>query len=115
MSVNLPRYDLVKHGRVLSTRPLGRDVAVEVSALLADSGGLLLSFYEVDVASPAFLSEVVNALRGVLLSSEDHLLLLTGMNEDVKESVELVLGREKMALGELDHGQIGLLGGSSHL
>lgn len=115
MSVNLPRYDLVKHGRVLATRPLGREVAAEVSVLFADSGGLLLSFYEVDVASPTFLSELVNSLRGVLLSSEDHLLLLTGMNEDVRESVELILAREKMALGELDHGQIGLLGGSSHL
>jgi DNA-binding MarR family transcriptional regulator len=115
MSVNLLRYDLVKHGRVLATRAVGREVGRGVSTLLADSGGLLLSFYEVDVASPAFLSEVVTALRGVLISSEERWLLLTGMNEDVKESIELVLQREKMALGELDAGQIDLLGGSSQL
>lgn len=115
MSVKIQRYDLVKHGRVLSTRLMGRDVGRAVSAILADSGRLLLSFHEVDVASPAFLGEVVSALRGVLMSSDDRWLLLTGMNEDVKESVELVLQREKMALGELDRNQVTLLGGSHQL
>ena len=70
---------------------------------------------EVDVASPAFLTEVLTALRGVLMSSEQRLLLLTGMNDDVKESVELVLEREKMALGQLDQNRVQLLGGSRQL
>jgi len=115
MSVKIQRYDLVKHGRVLATRPLGREVGRAASDILADSDGLLLSFYKVDVASPGFLSEVVNALRGTLMSTDDRWLLLTGMNEDVRESVELVLQRERMALGELEHDQIELLGGSSQL
>jgi DNA-binding MarR family transcriptional regulator len=115
MSVKIQRYDLATHGRVLATRPLGREVGRAVSELFAGSGGLLLSFYEVDVASPAFLSEVINAIRGILISSEHRWLLVTGMNEDVKESVELVLEREKMVLGELNDDQIELLGGSSQL
>ena len=37
------------------------------------------------------------------------------MNDDVKESVELVLSRERMALGELDDDHIEPLGGTSQL
>jgi DNA-binding MarR family transcriptional regulator len=115
MSVKIQRYDLVSKGRVLATRPVGREVGAEAAAKLADSPGLLLSFYGVDVASPSFLREVLNALRGVLMSSEQHWLLFTGMNEDVQESVELVLKHEKMVLGSLEENHIDLLGGSEHL
>lgn len=115
MSLKIQRYDLVDKGRVLATRPLGREVGADVAARLGDGPGLLLSFYGVDVASPSFLREVLNALRGVLTSSEQHLLLFTGMNEDVRESVELVLKHDKMVLGSLDGDQVNLVGGSEHL
>lgn len=115
MSLKIERYDLVGHGRVLATRPVGREVGAAVAARLADSRGLLLSFYGVDVASPSFLREVVGALRGVLLSSDQHWLLLIGMNEDVRESVQLVLRNEKIVLGVLEDEQIQLLGGPEHL
>jgi len=115
MSLKLERYDLVRTGRVLATRPVGREVGRAVAERLAESPGLLVSFYGVDVASPSFLVEVIGALHAVLSSTEDRMLLLTGMNEDVKESVELVLERLKMILGYLDNEQIELLGGSKQL
>ncbi len=115
MSLKIQRYDLANKGRVLATRPVGREVGAEAAARLTDSPGLLLSFYGVDVASPSFLREVFNALRGVLTSSEQHWLLFTGMNEDVRESIELVLKHEKMVLGSLEKNHIDLLGGSEHL
>jgi DNA-binding MarR family transcriptional regulator len=76
---------------------------------------LLLSFHEVDVASPPFLDEVVRALRAVLLSGEKRWLLVTGFNDDVHESLEMVLKRNKMTLGTLEGAAVELLGGSSQL
>jgi hypothetical protein len=115
MSLNIERYDLVRHGRVLATRPTGREVGREAADLLADSDGLLLSFWEVDVASPPFLAEVISALRAVLMAHENRWLLLTGLNEDVKESIEFVLRSQKMSVAALQDNQIELLGGSAQL
>ncbi len=115
MSLKIERYDLVGNGRVLATRSAGREVGRQAAGLLANSNGLLLSFWGVDVASPPFLAEIITALRGVLMASEDRWLLLTGMNDDVKESLELVLHRQKMTLGALEDDKIELLGGSTQL
>lgn len=115
MSLKLERYDLAHHGDVLATRATGRKVGQEVAGRLADSRGLLLNFRGVDVASPAFLFELITAIRATLLAPPEHWLLVTGMNDDVRESAELVLERLKMVLGALDQDEIELLGGSKHL
>jgi len=115
MSLNITRYDLVQHGRVLATRPKGREAGRRAAEQLTDSSGLLLNFYEVDVASPPFLDEIVCALRAVLLSGNNRWLLVTGYNEDVGESLEMVLQRHKMTLGSVEGEELRLLGGSSQL
>jgi Mn-dependent DtxR family transcriptional regulator len=115
MSVKLERYELVQHGRVLATRSVGRDVGRRIAERLAEEHALLLSFYGVEVASPSFLFELISAVRTALIAQPQRWVLVTGMNEDVLESAELVLDRLKMTLGTLDHGQIKLLGGSQHL
>ena len=116
MSLKVTRYDLVQHGRVLATRPKGREVGQAASQQLSESGRLLLSFWEVDVASPAFLDELIRALRAVLLSDDrPWLLVVAGVNDDVKESLELVLAKQKMGLATLDGDQVRLLGGTRQL
>jgi len=118
MSLNITRYDLVRHGRVLATRPKGREAARAAAEQLSDSSGMLLNFYEVDVASPPFLDEIVQALRAVLMSGDKRWLLVTGYNEDVGESLEMVLARHKMALASVasvQDDELKLLGGSSQL
>jgi hypothetical protein len=115
MSLKIERYDLVEHGRVLATRATGRDVGRTVAERLAAEPGLLMSFYGVDVASPAFLVELIGAVRAIRVTAGDRWLLLTGMNEDVRESVELVLDRLKVSLGNLQGEQIELLGGTKQL
>jgi DNA-binding MarR family transcriptional regulator len=109
------RYDLAQHGRVLATRPKGREAGRAVADQFAKSAGLLLSFNAIDVASPPFLDEVVRALRAQLTADTEGWLLVTGTNEDVRESLELVLERHKLALAALDGEQVALLGGSAHL
>jgi hypothetical protein len=115
MSLKLDSYGLAQHGEVLATRATGRDVGREVAQRLADSRGLLLNFHGVDVASPAFLFELITAIRATLLAPPAHWLLVTGMNDDVRESAGLVLERLKMVLGVLENDEIELLGGSEHL
>ena len=115
MSVKLERYELARHGRVLATRSVGRDVGRTIAELIAQKPALLLSFYGVEVASPSFLFELISAVRAALIAQPQRWLLVTGMNEDVAESAELVLDRLKMTLGTLDDGQIKLLGGSQQL
>lgn len=115
MSVNVQRYDLAQHGRVLATRPKGREVGQRAADCLAKSRGLLLSFWGVEVASPSFLDEVLSALRGELAREDGGWLLVVGQNEDVAESLEMVLHRHKMALGALEGDQVRLLGGPKHL
>jgi len=115
MSLKLERYDLAQHGDVLATRSTGRDVGRVVAERLSDSAGVLLNFHGVDVASPSFLFGLISTIRVTLLEPPTHWLLVTGMNDDVRESAELVLERLKMMLGVLDHDQIELLGGSRHL
>jgi hypothetical protein len=115
MSLKIERYDLVTHGRVLATRATGRDVGRTVAERLADESGLLVSFFGVEVASPSFLVELIGAIRAILISTGDRWLLLTGMNEDVRESVELVLDRLKMSLGNIQGEHIELLGGTKQL
>lgn len=115
MSLNSARCDLVRHGSVLATRPKGRKAGAEAAESLSSSGRLLLNFHGVEVASPPFLDEVLKAVRAELLSGEKRWLLVTGCNEDVQESLEMVLQRHKMALGSLDGSQVELLGGTPQL
>ncbi|MGO9751978.1 MAG: hypothetical protein ACLP8S_16205 [Solirubrobacteraceae bacterium] len=115
MSLKLERYDLAQHGDVLATRSTGRDVGRAVAERLAESPGLIVSFNGVDVASPAFLFELIGAIRAALIVPPTRWLLVTGMNDDVRESAELVLERLKMVLGQLENDQIELLGGARHL
>lgn len=115
MSLKLARYDLGQLGKTLATRTKGREAGNEAAGRLADEGRLLLNFHGVDVASPPFLDELVRALRAVLTTGEQRWLLVAGANEDVEESLQMVLERQKMALVVMKDEQMELLGGSSQL
>ena len=116
MSVKPIPYALIQHGGVLGTRELGRSVGRELRDALAAAPGLVLSFDEVEVASPPFLDEVLSSIHASLYGGEaNKLLVIVGLNEDVKESFQLVLEHRKLALATLQDNQIELLGGSRQL
>ena len=116
MSVKPRAYVLSRHGAVLATRDLGRAVGREVQDALGDAPGLVLSFAGVEVASPPFLDELLASIRGSLQGGEaNKLLVLDGLNDDVKESLVYVLERRKLAIANLEDKQIKLLGGSRQL
>ncbi len=113
MSVKL--VDLREFGRVLSTRQRGRDAADLVQEALEENDGVVLSFVGVEVASPSFLDEILIRLRGALSGENSRVVVVTGLNGDVSESLELVLNHRKMALAHLKKNRVELIGGSEQL
>jgi hypothetical protein len=116
MSLKPIPYALSKHGAVLATRELGREAGRELQDALAGASGLVLNFAGVEVASPPFLDELLSSLHVVLFGGEaDKLLVVDAMNDDVKESLQMVVERRKMAIATLENRQIKLLGGTRQL
>lgn len=116
VSVKPAIFDLGEHGKVLATRDLGREIGRRVADELSEAQAMILGFWGVEVASPPFLDELLRALGAVLWGGESQrLVVAAGFNEDVRESLSMVLDRRGGTLGELDHGQLRLLGGKKHL
>jgi hypothetical protein len=101
-------------GPVLATREKGRDAADQVARALAE-GGLVISFTGVEVATPSFLDEIVVRLSGLLRSNEDRIVVIADMNDDVSESLHLVLDNRGLVLATLVNDQVELLGGPIQL
>jgi DNA-binding MarR family transcriptional regulator len=116
MSLKPIPYALGRHGAVLATRELGRTVGRDLQDAVSDASGLVLSFCGVEVASPPFLDEVLAGVHAIFYGGDaDKLLVIDGLNDDVKESLLMVLERRKLALAMLEDRQIKLLGGSRQL
>jgi DNA-binding transcriptional ArsR family regulator len=99
---------------VLSTRERGREAADRLQDALQEDS-VVISFAGVEVATPSFLDEVLTRLHAAIQTNEQTIAIVTDMNEDVRESVELVLAHRGMMLGVLEDGHIRLLGGKRHL
>jgi hypothetical protein len=116
VSVKPAIFDLGEHGKVLATRDLGREIGRQAADQLSGTQAMILGFWGVEVASPPFLDELLRALGTVLWGGgADRLFVAAGFNDDVRESLSMVLERRGGTLGELDHGQVRLLGGKKHL
>lgn len=115
MAMNQPQLLNMGDGApVLSTRERGKAAADRVQEAL-DQGSVVISFKAVEVATPSYLDEVVRRLGGLLRGNEERVVVITETNEDVAESLELVLEKHKMALATVKGKQLELLGGSAQL
>jgi hypothetical protein len=116
MSVNPVVFDLGQRGKVLATRERGREAGREAADVLSEATAMILGFWGVEVASPPYLDEFLRALRTELTGGESgRLLVAAGANEDVRESLMIVLERQGSALANLQEGHIALLGGTRQL
>lgn len=111
---NITILHLGDRSAVLSTRERGREAADRLQDALR-AGSVVISFAGVEVATPSFLDEVLTRLHSVLQANEQAIAVVTDTNEDVRESLELVLEHRGMTLGALEEGHIRLLGGKKHL
>jgi hypothetical protein len=116
VSVNPVIYDLGGHGPVLANRATGRTAGEKAARKWAKSDALIVGFWNVEVASAPFLDELLRALRGALAGGDSQrLLVVSGLNDDVRESLAIVLERRRWAMAELKRDHLELLGGREHL
>jgi anti-anti-sigma regulatory factor len=103
-------------GKVLGTRTLGREVAEQVRQRAGEGeSDLFVDFAGVRVASSPFLDELARMLRAWNVDHPDCFVVLTNLNEDVQDTLKLVLERREMTLAELKGGKLQLIGGREHL
>jgi hypothetical protein len=103
-------------GKVLGTRALGRDVAEQLRGLAGDGQqDLFVDFTGVQVASSPFLDELALMLRAWNTDHPERFVVLTHLNEDVQDTLALVLDRREMTLAEVEKGTLRLIGGRAHL
>lgn len=116
MSVKSKVVALSAHGRVLGTRELGSQLADEVRKAVASAADtVLIDFGGVEVASSPVLDEIACALRAAIADHPGRFVVLTRLNDDVQDTLELVLERRDMSLGYLRDKELELLGGRQHL
>ena len=107
-------HNLSEYGEVLSTRERGREAADRLQDALS-KGHVVISFAGVEVATPSFIDELLTRLRAVLQTDEEAIALISGMNEDTRESMRLVVEHRGWTFGVLDKDHVELLGGKKHL
>lgn len=116
MSVKTDVVALSAHGRVLGTRKLGIELATELrERVTAAESVVLVDFDGVEVASSPVLDEIACALRAAITDNTGHFVVLTNLNEDVRDTLLLVLERRDMSLATLEDDRLRLLGGRQHL
>jgi DNA-binding MarR family transcriptional regulator len=107
-------FKVAESGPVLSTRERGREAADQAEAAIQD-GGLILSFTGVEIATPSFLDELFTRIVGLLRKNESLIVAITGLAEEVRESLDLVFEKRQLKMAALKDQQIELLGGTEQL
>jgi hypothetical protein len=118
MSVKPVHFALADSGgAVLATRHAGRLVAAHLSELIQDQPSIVLNFKDVDAVTPPFLDEILRVVRGALSTERDQrVVVVTQLDPDVRETLQLVLDSYKVSLAELhDDGRVQLLTSVPHL
>jgi hypothetical protein len=105
------------HGIVLATRPLGRRAADHVRTIADERGDVILDFAGVEVATPPFLQELVDAVHGLVLRDRGtgRIVVFANMNEDLAETMRYVVAKRKMSVAYREGDRIDLLEAKPHL
>ncbi|HXM86418.1 MAG TPA: hypothetical protein VN889_02180 [Solirubrobacteraceae bacterium] len=116
MSVKRDALAFKVPGKVLGTRALGREVAEQLRARAGDgTHDLFVDFTGVQVASSPFLDELARTLRAWNADHPERFVVLTSLNEDVWDTLTLVLERREMTLVAAEKAKLRLIGGRAHL
>ena len=92
-------------------------MAAHLSDLIQDQPSIVLNFKDVAAVTPPFLDELLRVVRGALSTERDRrVVVVTQLDPDVRETLQLVLDSYKLALAELrDDGRVQLLTSIPHL
>jgi hypothetical protein len=110
MSVKPVHFALADHGRVLATRNAGRKVAAHLAELIEGQPSIVLNFHDVEAVTPPFLDELLRVVRAELAAKrEGRVIVVTNLDDDVRETLQLLLDRHRLSLAELRGGRVELL------
>ncbi len=116
MSLKPQTYFLRRHGRVLGTRSLGTEIARALRESDPARPGLIVDFQDIRVASSPVLDEIAITLRSLITDHPDRFVLLANLNEDLLDTLELVVKRRDIILATLGpSGELETVGGSHQL
>lgn len=116
MAVKPVQFALATHGRVLATRNAGRKVATRLTPAIEQHPAVVVSFTDVEAVTPPFLDELLRVVRAVVSAERDgRLIAVTCLDDDLRETLQIVLERNKMSLAELREGRLELLTAAPHL
>lgn len=116
MAVKPRPFALRDYGKVLATRNVGRKVAAHLRDRLEAGDDIALNFKGVAAVTPPFLDEVLRTLQPILAGNEERpAVVSSGMNADVKETIEFVAEKNRLALAELKNHHLELLGADNYL
>lgn len=115
MSLTPSTYPLRNHSTVLATRSLGAEVATALRASTVDAEGVIVDFRDIRVASSPFLDELACALRSMIADNPERFVLLANLNEDLIDTLELVVGRRDIVLTAVRGDKLETVGGTRQL
>lgn len=110
-------FRLGDHGVVLASRRRGRDVAEHLRELGDEPTDIILDFQGVEASTPPFLQELLDAVQAIIGRDPDwgRLVIAANLNEDIAETLALVLERRKATLAYRVGDQVELLKAAPHL
>ncbi len=110
-------FMLAGYGAILGRRDVGREIGADVLRIVHGNASVILDFNGVDVIAPSCFEEIYRPLRGLFdpPSEEPRVLVVLGLDEDVRATVEMVLERHKAAIAELKDHDLDLLTSVPHL
>lgn len=108
-------YAVRQHGAFLATRALGKTVLRDLEDRLAgvnDNDCLVIDFTGVEAMSISFVDEFLGRYYGTLTTIEQPptVVLLTGLNEDNRESITVCMQRHDLIVAYADANTVSLLG-----
>ena len=108
-------FYLSDHGSVLASRQRGRQTAGHLRDVAGDPADLILDFKDVEAVTPPFLQELLDAVQSIIKLGDGRLVVVANLNDDVAETLSLVLEQRKETLAFRRGGDVELLKPDQHL
>lgn len=108
-------YHVGSHGDVLATRVQGEASAAALVGSLAGVDALIMNFDGVEIATPSFLGELLDALCTARGAHAPLTVAVVNLNDEVRENLGYALQLRDLDLGALDAEQVERLGGDDSL
>jgi DNA-binding transcriptional ArsR family regulator len=109
-------FELRRFGQVLATRRHGQEVARALVDEVSRERDVVLDFKDVAALTPPFLDELFAAVKSMLNRNDGRTTVVaTNLDDDLLDSIELVLEKRGSPLAWQQEDVVHLLAGAPHL